>query len=85
MEGTNAKMSAIGKSLLLLDELYDEGKTIGKIEAVTLDRVNAMIDEIFDYKRMSAVFAGKIEKKNELENFLEGLNGQAGEHIRASE
>ena len=78
-------MSAIGKSLILLDEVYDENKTIAKIDAVTLDRVNAMIDEMFDYKKMSAVFAGKIEKKKELESFLEGLNGQAGEHIQVSE
>ena len=85
MEGTNSKMSAIGKSLILLDEVYDEQKTIAKIDAVTLDRVNAMIDEMFDYKKMSAVFAGKIEKKKELESFLEELNGQAGEHIQVSE
>ena len=82
MEGTNSKMSSLGKSLLLLDEVYDEQDTINKIEAVTLDRVNAMIDVIFDYSRMSAVFAGKIEKKNELESFLEGFNGQAGQHIQ---
>lgn len=85
MEGTNSKMSAIGKSLILLDEVYDEQQTIAKIDAVTLERVNAMIDELFDYKKMSAVFAGKIEKKKELESFLEGLNGQAGEHIQVSE
>jgi len=85
MEGVNSKMSAIGKSLILLDEVYDENKTIAKIDAVSIDRVNAMIDEIFDYKNMSAVFAGKIEKKKELEIFLEGLNGQAGEHIQVSE
>ena len=84
MEGTNSKMSALGKSLLLLDEIYDEQDTIAKIEAVSIDRVNAMIDEVFDYSRMSAVFAGKIEKKNEIDSFLEGLNGQAREHIQVS-
>ena len=77
MEGANAKMSALGKSLLLLDEVYNEEETIAKIEAVTIDSVNALVDKIFDYSKMSAVFAGKIEKKNEIENFLEGFNGQA--------
>ena len=81
MEGTNAMMSSLGKSLLLLDEVYDEQDNINKIEAVSLDRVNALIDQIFDYSHMSAVFTGKIEKKNEIESFLEGLNGQAGQHI----
>jgi len=85
MEGTNAVMSALGKTLLLLDEVYDEQENLAKIDAVSLDRVNALIDEIFDYTRMSAVFAGKIEKKKEIESFLEGLNGQAGEHIQISE
>jgi predicted Zn-dependent peptidase len=81
MEGTNSKMSALGKSLLLLDEVYDEQDTINKIEAISIERVNAMIDEIFDYTHMSSVFAGKIEKKNEIEAFLEGINGQAREYI----
>lgn len=75
MEGTNAKMSALGKSLLLLDEEYDEQETIAKIDAVTIDSVNALIDKIFDYSKMSAVFAGKIEKRSEIEKFLEGFNG----------
>jgi predicted Zn-dependent peptidase len=77
MEGTNALMSAMGKSLLLLDEVYNEQKTIKKIEAVTREKVNALIDKIFNYSKMSAVFAGKIEKKNEIEKNLEGFNGQA--------
>ena len=77
MEGSNALMSAMGKSLLLLDEIYDEEETIKKIEAVSLDRVNALIDRIFEYPKMSAVFAGKIEKRSEIEKELEGFNGQA--------
>lgn len=70
MESTNAKMSALGKSLLLLDEIYDEKETMRKIEAITLDRVNSLVDRIFDYNKMSAVFAGKIEKRNELEELI---------------
>ena len=81
MESTNSKMSALGKSLLLLDEVYSEEETLRKIEAVSIDRVNALIEEVFDYSRMSAVFTGKIEKKKEIESFLEELNGQTGEHI----
>jgi len=77
MEGVNAKMSALGKSLLLLDEVYDELQTMQKIEAVTIDRVNALIDNIFDYSKLSTVFAGKIEKRKEIEGILEGLDGQA--------
>lgn len=72
LESTNAKMAAHGKSLLLLGEEYDEITTIEKIKAVTLDRVNALIDDIFNYDKMSAVFAGNIEKRNELEKILEG-------------
>ncbi len=73
MEGTNAKMSALGKSLLLLDEIYNEKETMQKIEAVTLERVNELIDNIFDYSKMSAVFAGRIEKREKLEKLLEGF------------
>ncbi|MDD5016489.1 MAG: pitrilysin family protein [Eubacteriales bacterium] len=77
MESTNAKMSALGKSLLLLDEVYDEEETMAKIEAVSIDSVNALIDDIFDYSKMSAVFAGNIEKRKEIEQILEGFDGQA--------
>ena len=77
IESVNAKMSAIGKSLLLLDEVYDEKDTLAKIDAVSLESVNALIDTIFDYSKMSAVFAGKIEKRSEIEKILEGFHGQA--------
>ena len=73
MEGSNAVMSAMGKSLLLLDEIYDEAETQKKIEAVTPERVDALIDKIFDFSKMSAVFAGKIEKRDEIERLLEGF------------
>lgn len=75
MEGSNAVMSALGKSLLLLDEEYDEEETQRKIAAVTPERVDALIDKIFDFSKMSAVFAGKIEKRGEIEKLLEGFNG----------
>lgn len=70
MESTNAKMSAIGKSLLLLDEVYDEEETKRKIDEISRDRVNGLIDSIFDYGKMSAVFAGKIDKQSELEALI---------------
>lgn len=73
MEGSNAVMSAMGKSLLLLDEQYDDAETMRKIEAVTVERVDNLIDKIFDFSKMSAVFAGKIEKRNEIEQLLEGF------------
>ena len=85
MESVNAKMSAIGKSQLLLERVFSEQETLEKIEAVTQKRVSELIDRIFDYHVMSAVFAGKIEKRKQLDDFLEGLNGQVGEHIRVSE
>ncbi len=72
LESTNAKMSALGKSMLTLNEEYDELDTIRKIKAVSRERVNALIDSIFDYSKMSAVFAGKIEKRKEIEVLLEG-------------
>jgi predicted Zn-dependent peptidase len=75
MEGSNAVMSALGKSLLLLDEVYNEEETQRKIAAVTPESVDRLIDKIFDFSKMSAVFAGKIEKRDEIEKLLEGFNG----------
>jgi hypothetical protein len=49
-----------------------------------MDSVRGFIDQIFDYTKMSAVFAGRIEKKKEIEHILEGFDGQAGEHIQVS-
>ena len=71
LESTNAKMSALGKTLLLQSEEYDEARTIEKIKAVTNERVSKLIEEIFDYECMSAVFAGRIKKRTELEKLLE--------------
>jgi predicted Zn-dependent peptidase len=73
MEGSNAMMSATGKTLLLQDEEYDDKEMMRKIEAVSIERVNQLIDEVFDFPKMSAVFAGKIEKKDEIERLLEGF------------
>ncbi len=73
MEGSNAVMSALGKQLLLLDEEYNEEETMRKIEEVTIERVDALIDKIFDFSKMSAVFAGKIEKRDQIEGLLEGF------------
>jgi len=75
MEGSNAVMSSLGKTLLLLDEQYDDKQTMKKIEAVTIESVDNLIDKIFDFSKMSAVFAGKIEKKSEIEKLLEGFDG----------
>ena len=72
MESTNAKMSALGKTLLLQGEEYDEADTIRKIKAVSNENVSRLIDEVFDYTKMSAVFTGKINKKKEIQKLLGG-------------
>ncbi len=85
MESVNAKMSAMGKSQLLLDTVYDEAEILEKINAVTPSRVADIIDKVFDFDKMSAVFAGKIENREKLDDCLEGFYGQAGKYIRVSE
>ncbi|MBQ9188983.1 MAG: insulinase family protein [Clostridia bacterium] len=62
MESASAHMNAIGKSALLMGEEYDMEKTLRRIEAVSIEDVNAMIPKVFAAPHMTLASVGRLGK-----------------------
>ncbi len=62
MESASAHMNAIGKSALLMGEEYDMEKTLRRIEAVSIEDVNAMIPHVFAAPHMTLAAVGRLGK-----------------------
>ena len=60
MESASAHMNAIGKSALLMGEEYDMEKTLRRIEAVSIEDVNAMIPKVFAAPHMTLASVGRL-------------------------
>jgi predicted Zn-dependent peptidase len=71
LESVNARVQSIGKNLLLLDKIESQEEVIEKLERVTIQQVNDVIDYVFDFDKMSAVFVGNIENEAELRKMCE--------------
>ncbi|MDL2234907.1 insulinase family protein [Christensenellaceae bacterium OttesenSCG-928-L17] len=62
-EGTSSRMSALGKSELLLRRQYNEEENIRRIEAITMDDIMRIIPTVLDVKNMSTVCVGRISRQ----------------------
>ncbi|MCL2699722.1 MAG: insulinase family protein, partial [Defluviitaleaceae bacterium] len=60
LESSSTVMSSIGKSQLLLGRVYTPDEIIGKINAVTLQRIEELKREIFDFTKMSVSAVGCV-------------------------
>ena len=65
LESTSGRMSSIGRSQLLLDHIQTPDEIIQKIDGVVLDDIEALIYEIFDFKKMSLAAVGNIAHLND--------------------
>ncbi len=61
-ESTASQMLIYGKYLLFLDEELDFKKRVQKMEDVTIEDVNAVIEEIFNYDKMASAIVGNKVK-----------------------
>ena len=66
-ESTSAKMSAMGKSLLLTNRVYSDDEILKFIKYVTYEDVRQVIDEIIKPDDLTAAYVGKVEEKDKLE------------------
>jgi predicted Zn-dependent peptidase len=60
LESSSNIMSAIGKSQLMLGRVFTPDEIIGKINAVTLNKIDALKHEMFDFGQMSVSSVGSI-------------------------
>lgn len=58
-ESCQSVMMAIGKLMVLCDEVYDIDKKLKEIDALTVDRVYAFAEQLFDFERVGAAYVGK--------------------------
>ncbi len=64
-EGSSSRMSALGKAQLLLGKLYSEEETVARIEAVTMEDVNAIMQTTLDIDKLSTVIVGRVDKQEQ--------------------
>lgn len=61
MEGTGSRMSSMGKAELLLGRVYSQQEILDNIEAINMDGMNEMIDEIIDFKKLAVTILGNVD------------------------
>lgn len=65
-ESMSAKMNGIGKNILLRGHFLTESDILKALDAVTLEDVNAAIEELFDMNCLSGVCVGQLKDENAL-------------------
>ncbi len=63
-------MRAIGRNALCLDKTFDVDELIDGVDNATLEDVNRVLGEIFDYDKMSLSYVGREIGFNALERFM---------------
>ncbi len=62
-ESTSSQMKIYGRQYLMLGEVFDFKQKIDDINALTLDKVNAVIKEVFDMSKCAYAIVGKGVKE----------------------
>ncbi len=71
LESTSSRMNSIGKSELLLGEIYTPEQILKKIDAVSLEGIREVMQGIFDGKKVSIAAVGNIKKEFDFSSILE--------------
>lgn len=61
LESTSNRMLSIGRSRLLLGKVQTADEIIAKIDAVTLESVYALLENIFDFDKVCVSAVGKVD------------------------
>ncbi len=61
LESTNSRMTSIGRSMLMLNRIMEPEDIMEKIDAVTNERLDSLIEKIFNLKNMSFSAVGNIK------------------------
>ncbi|MTI57354.1 M16 family metallopeptidase [Geosporobacter ferrireducens] len=71
LESTSSRMSAIGKSELLINRIYSPKEILEKIDQVTLSDVREVIDKVFVVEKSALAVVGKVEQDKDLMSLLD--------------
>ncbi len=66
LESTAAKMNSIGKAMLLLGRVRTDEEVLELINAVTLQDIKNVIEEVICLPKMTATFVGTIKEQDSL-------------------
>ena len=69
-ESTSAKMSAIGKNVLLGGSVRTEEQVLQDLADVTLEDVEEAIETAFDENRMTGVYVGNLKEPDRLKAYF---------------
>ncbi|HOM02895.1 MAG TPA: pitrilysin family protein [Acetivibrio sp.] len=70
LESTSSRMNSIGKSEVLMDNIYTPDEILKKIDAVNLESVEQIIKRIFRLDRMSFSIVGNIKKETDIRRII---------------
>lgn len=70
LEGTGNRMTAIGKSELMLGRINSPDEILQKIENINENTTSAVIDKVFDISNISLAVVGKIKKDTDFEKLI---------------
>jgi len=70
LESTSSRMTSIGRSELLLNKIYSQKDIINKIDNITVDDVNKIINKIFVMEKSSIAMVGKVSTDYDLSDLF---------------
>lgn len=71
-EQPQSKFSAMGYNLMLLGRFIEDDEIISSIKEVTTEKVKSVGEKYLQLNKMSFTAVGKVKKKKEYKDFLEG-------------
>ncbi|QEK12224.1 insulinase family protein [Crassaminicella thermophila] len=70
LESTSSRMLGIGKSELFLNKIYSQKEILQKIDNVTMEDINNVIDMIFVLNNAAISAVGKIDEQTDISTIL---------------
>ncbi|GAE89887.1 peptidase [Acetivibrio straminisolvens JCM 21531] len=71
LESTSSRMNSIGKSEVLMNNIYTPDEILKKIDAVNLERVEQVIKRIFCLNKISFSIVGNIKKEIDIGKIID--------------
>jgi predicted Zn-dependent peptidase len=68
LESTSSRMNSIGKSELMLGYINTQEEILDKIDAITMEKVNSIIEKIFDLEHVGISIVGNIKSDFDLKS-----------------
>lgn len=71
LESTGSRMNSIGKSELLLGYINTPEEVLDKIDRITGDSIDSVINQIFDVSRLGMAIVGSVRSEKELNGLFD--------------